>query len=196
MSARSRNNLTLIGYGLVLALLAVGVLLVVNRRPAAQGIVLPEPPTPSPLRVHVTGAVAAPGVYALPAGSIVQEAIDAAGGTLPAADHNALNLARLLRDGDQVIVPLIPPTPNGTAVEGPALSANATTAAPANTSPVNLNTATIADLENLPGIGPSLAQRILDYRTEHGPFASIEAIMDVPGIGEGKFEAIKDFISV
>ena len=195
MSARSRNTLTLIGYGLLLALVAVAVLLIVNRKPASQGVILAEPPTPAPLRVHVTGAVAAPGVYALPAGSIVLDAIAAAGGPLPEADQNVLNLARLVRDGDQVAVPLRAAA--GTPVEGQAVGVNsAPGVTPAAGLPLNLNTATTAELETLPGIGPTLAQTIVDYRAEHGPFATIESILDVPGIGEGKFEAIKDLVTV
>jgi competence protein ComEA len=165
-------------------------------------MVLPEPPTPSPLRVHVTGAVAAPGVYQLPAGSIVQDAITAAGGPLAEADPNALNLARLLRDGDQVLVPLKPQAaaPAATLAPGatPAAGTPGTAAAsvPTPSGPINLNTASAAELEALPGIGPALAQRIVEYRNAHGPFAAIEAIMDVPGIGEGKFAAIKDLITV
>jgi competence protein ComEA len=195
MSARSRNTLTLIGYGLLLALVAIAVLLIANRKPASQGVILAEPPTPAPLRVHVTGAVAAPGVYALPAGSIVLDAITAAGGPLPEADQNVLNLARLVRDGDQVAVPLRAAA--GTPVEGQAVGVNsAPGVTPAAVLPLNLNTATTAELETLPGIGPTLAQTIVDYRAEHGPFATIESILDVPGIGEGKFEAIKDLVTV
>jgi competence protein ComEA len=195
MSARSRNTLTLIGYGLLLALVAIAVLLIANRKPASQGVILAEPPTPAPLRVHVTGAVAAPGVYALPAGSIVLDAITAAGGPLPEADQNVLNLARLVRDGDQVAVPLRAAA--GTPVEGQAVGVNsAPGVTPAAVLPLNLNTATTAELETLPGIGPTLAQTIVDYRAEHGPFATIESILDVPGIGEGKFEAIKALVTV
>jgi competence protein ComEA len=183
-----------LGYGLALALGVLAVILVVTRRPAGQAVVLPEPPTPSPVRVHVTGAVAAPGVYPLPAGSIVLDAITAAGGPLAEADPNALNLARPVKDGDQIVVPL-KPQPAAT-VQGLPAGTVVTPAAPSSGGPLNLNTATAAELETLPGIGPSLAQRIVDYRTEHGPFDSIEAVTDVPGIGEGKFEAIKDLITV
>ena len=185
-----------VGYGLALALGVLAVIMIINRRPEGPAVVLPEPPTPSPVRVHVTGAVAAPGVYALPAGSIVLDAITAAGGPLAEGDPNALNLARPVRDGDQIVVPLRP-RPASTA-GGPPTDTDATVAAPvpSPSGPLNINTATAAELETLPGIGPSLAQRIVDYRTVHGPFASIEAVMDVPGIGEGKFEAIKGLITV
>jgi competence protein ComEA len=185
------------GYGLALALAVLAALMIINRRPSGQAMLLPEPATPSPLRVHVTGAVALPGVYELPAGSIVLDAITAAGGALVDADQNALNLARLLRDGDQVLVPAKAQGAAGATPPVQTVSSAATSVAtPRPAGPLNLNTATAADLETLPGIGPSLAQRIVDYRAQHGAFATIEAVMDVPGIGEGKFAAIKDLITV
>ncbi len=191
MSSRPRRLLAPISMTFLLALVAVGVLLVLNRRPDGQAIVLPALPTPSALRVHVTGAVQSPGVYELAAGSIVQDAIEAAGGLAPDAEPGALNLARLVHDGDQVLVPSrTPASTPGTAGAVPA------TVVAAPNGPLNLNTATAAELETLPGIGPALAQRIVDYRTEHGPFSAIEGLMEVPGIGEGKFEAIKDLVTV
>lgn len=196
MVSRKPNNLKyLIGYGSVLALAVLAVSLVATRRPAGQAVVLPQVPSPSPVRVHVTGAVAAPGVYALPTGSIVLDALTAAGGPLPEADANALNLARVVSDGDQIVVPLRP-RPVAT-IEGQPAGAAVTPIPAANAGRlINLNTATAADLEALPGIGPSLAQAIIEYRSKHGAFGSIEAIMDVPGIGEGRFEAIKDLITI
>lgn len=199
--------LTALGYVLALGLFVLAVSLIVTRRPAAEAVLLPQVPTPGPVRVHVTGAVAAPGVYPLPAGSIVLDALTAAGGPLPEADANALNLARVVADGDQVVVPLRPP-PAATAGSQPTSAASAAgplataeplptvALAPTTSGPINLNTATAAELETLPGIGPSLAQRIVDYRSQHGAFASIEAVMDVPGIGDSRFEAIKDLITI
>jgi competence protein ComEA len=182
-----------LGYLLLTALAVVGIIFVANRRPAGQPIALPDPPTPSPLRIHVTGAVTAPGVYYLPPGSIVLDAITEAGGPLAEADQNALNLARLLRDGEQVVVPF--KVPAGATPQGQSVGATSA-AAPAPGGLINLNTATAAELETLPGIGPTLAQTIVDYRSEHGPFTSVEAIMDVPGIGEGKYSAIKDLVTI
>ena len=196
MARRKPNNLaSTIGLALILGLAALAIGLIATRRPPGEAVLLPQVPTPSPVRVHVTGAVAAPGVYTLPPGSIVLDALTAAGGPLPEADPNVLNLARVVADGDQIVVPLRPqPAPT---VAGQPAGAVATAApAPAAGGRVNLNTATAAELETLPGIGPSLAQSIIDYRTEHGAFASIDAIMDVPGIGDGRFEAIKDLITV
>jgi competence protein ComEA len=213
------QQLALIGYGLLLGLLAAGVLLVVGKRPPGQAVVLRDPPTPIPLRIHVTGAVAAPGVYALPRGSIVQDAIDAAGGHAANADTRSLNLAQALVDGDQINVPQLPPTatitptprpthtPAPTITVGPGTSSptpeptatlvSAPTSASSSTGGlININTATLAELETLPRIGPTIAQRIIDYRTANGPFTSIEQIMNVKGIGPATFAQIKDLITV
>jgi competence protein ComEA len=184
-----QNVWLLVGYVLLAALTVTGVLLVVTRRPAGLPVQLPEPPTPMPVRVDVTGAVVTPGVYSLPPGSIVQDAIAAAGGATALADLNHINLAHRLLDGEQIIVPALAPT--GAPGAQPTAAARGTA-----TSPVNINTASAADLETLPRVGPSLAQRIVDYRAEHGPFAAIEDIMQVSGIGPSIFEAINDLISV
>ncbi|MGH2523524.1 MAG: helix-hairpin-helix domain-containing protein [Anaerolineales bacterium] len=202
-------------YGLLLGLLATGVLLVVARRPPGHPVQLQEPPTPVPLRIHVTGAVASPGVYPLPRGSIIQDAITAAGGPTERADLSHINLAQLLVDGDQVIVPDLPPTatpvpptptlaPTITVGPGTPTPTPLPTSTPAPTTPpasavggkININTATLAELDTLPRIGPAIAQRIIDYRTANGPFRSIEEIMEVSGIGPAIFEQIKDLITV
>jgi competence protein ComEA len=186
---RRQSIWLLVGYVLLAALIAVGALLVVTRRSPGQPIQLPAPPTPTPVRVHVTGAVVSPGVYSLPLGSIVQDALAAAGGATALADVNHLNLAHRLLDGEQIIVPVLAPT----GVAG----AQPTAAAPgAPTGVVNINTASVAELETLPRVGPSLAQRIVDYRTEHGPFAAVEDVMQVSGIGPSIFAAIKELITV
>jgi competence protein ComEA len=151
-------------------------------------------------------------VYQLPQQSIVQEAIDAAGGLTGRADASRLNLAGLLGDGQQLVIPEQLPTAIPTATAGPgtptAIPATPTPAAAAASNPstggapistgqiVNLNTATQAELESLPRIGPSIAGRIVEYRTLNGPFAEVEQIMNVKGIGPATFEAIKDFITV
>jgi competence protein ComEA len=118
--------------------------------------------------------VARPGLVRLPAGSRVDDAVRAAGGVVDGADAGLLNLARRLVDGEQVLVGVDPP---------PAAAAAPT----ATGGPVDLNTATVADLDALPGIGPVLAQRIVDWRTEHGRFASVEQLREVTGIGESKY---------
>lgn len=207
-------------FGLFTSLLSVPLILILNQPPAGKPIaLLPPPPTitPVPLRVHVTGAVNAPGVYQLPQQSIVQEAIEAAGGLTDRADVSRLNLAGLLGDGDQLFIPELPPTlpptptraPTHTVGPGtPTVTPEPATATPTSQpaasggSPaapgqlINLNTASLAELESLPRIGPAIAQRIVDYRTANGPFQTIEEIMNVKGIGPATFEAIKDFITV
>jgi competence protein ComEA len=199
-------------YGLLLGLLATGIILVVARRPPGHPVILKEPPTPTLLRVHVLGAVTAPGVYALPRGSIWQDAIQAAGGATSSADLKQINLAQLIAEGDQVNLPEliptatpVPPTPTlGPSPLSPTPPKSAVTAASGNGSTtsastggiINLNTATNAELESLPRIGPAIAQRIIDYRTAHGPFAQIEDIQDVKGIGPATFNQIKDLITV
>ncbi len=186
---RRQNVWLLVGYVLLAALTVLGVLLIVTRRPTGLPIQLPPAPTPVPVRVHVTGAVVAPAVYRLPPGSIVQDAIAAAGGATADADVTRLNLAHRLLDGDQIIVPTIAPT-NAPGAQSAAATPGATMGL------VNINTAPAVELETLPRVGPSLAQRIIEYRTEHGPFAAIEDIMQVSGIGPSIFSAIKDMITV
>lgn len=192
MPAMSRGQRLryLAGYMVLAALLAAVMLLVVARRPAGQPVTLPGPATPVPLRVHVVGAVVAPGVYALPPGSIAQDAIAAAGGATTAANLQGLNLARLLRDGEQVLVPALagPDSTNGP-VAGAAPTASAG-------QPLNLNSATAAELEALPEIGPALAQRIVDYRAAHGPFATLDDLLEVSGIGPATLDAIRALVTV
>ncbi|TFD84816.1 helix-hairpin-helix domain-containing protein [Cryobacterium serini] len=146
--------------------------------------------------VHVLGAVARPGLFQLHDGDRVMDAIAAAGGRTAEADPAGVNLARLLSDGEQFYVPRqgevppeLPATAGGSAVGG---SGGANAKAPK----VNLNTATVADLDSLPRIGPTMAQRILDYRAKNGRFTSIDGLRDVAGIGDKTFEALKDFITI
>ena len=151
----------------------------------------PEPsPTASPLRVYVSGAVQQPDVYTLPPGSIVKDALLAAGGATADADLDRINLALAVAEGQHVYVPhqgeTDPP------VQPPARQPAGQSAGGEK---VNINTADAASLEDLPGIGPSLAQRILDYRQAHGPFAQIEDIQEVSGIGPATFAEIQDLIT-
>jgi len=147
--------------------------------------------TPQPLRVYVTGAVQRPDVYALPAGSIVKDALLAAGGATADADLVRLNLAYPLADGQQVYVPRQGEENLPTRL----LTAPAVSALQPGASRVNINTAGQAELELLPGIGPALAKRILEYRQTHGPFQTIEKIIEVPGIGPVLLEKLRDLIA-
>ena len=179
-----------IAFSVVLTLLAAGVLLLVSRSPRGVPIQLNPPPTPAPLVVHVAGAVAAPGVYQLPVGSRIQDALLAAGGLLPEADDQALNLAATLKDGQMVRVPLQSEAGSSPPVQSEGVSGGYTGGI------LNINTATAAELETLPKIGPVLAQRIIDYRQANGPFTSPEGLLEVVGIGEEIFAAIEDLVAV
>ena len=152
--------------------------------------------------VHVTGAVARPGVVTLRAGSRVADAVDAAGGATADADTEQLNLARVLSDGEQIRVPRVgevlpdpAPQPTGTAGTG-ARTASGKPGDGGASGTVNINTASASELEKLPGIGPALAQRIVECRDSHGPFASVDALTDVPGIGKAKLEALREQATV
>jgi competence protein ComEA len=178
--------------GLIGGLLIAGLILLVSGSPHGTAVTLLPPPTPGPILVHVAGAVAGPGVYTLPAGSRVQDAVQAAGGLLPQADPNNINMAAFVQDGDQVIIPTLPPTPLPESQATPGTD----TRAPGMIVLININTATQTELESLPEIGPAIAQKIIEYRQKNGPFKKIEDIMKVPGIGEKIFEAIKQLITV
>jgi competence protein ComEA len=140
---------------------------------------------PGTVIVHVAGKVGTPGIVELPAGSRVVDAVDAAGGADDGVDLSSLNLARVLVDGEQVAVGIdtLPVAPVGATGE---------TASPI----VNLNTATSADLETLPGIGPTLAANIIAWREENGRFTMVEELQEVSGIGPKKFEALADQVTV
>jgi competence protein ComEA len=176
--------------GVIAGFLLAGALLVISRSPAGAPISLLPAPTKAPLVVQVLGAVPRPGVYEFPEGSRVRDAIDAAGGLLTDADVSAMNLAAPLQDGQQLEIPL-----TGGAVGTPPPEAPATQAPNAGDL-VNINTATLDQLDALPGIGPTTAQKIIDYRNLHGPFQKIEDIMNVSGIGPATFDKLKSLISI
>jgi competence protein ComEA len=146
------------------------------------------------IAVHVAGAVTAPGLYRLAGGSRVDDALAAAGGPLAGAALDELNLARLLTDGEQIVVPATPAAP------GPAGTPVAPSGAPSppdrSDGKLNLNRATVQDLDALPGIGPVLAQRITGYREKHGPFKTVGKLRDVPGIGERTFQQLAPLVAV
>jgi competence protein ComEA len=177
----------------LLALLAVGTCLSVWRskpRPvrvqsdtAAAGEKIPQ------LTVHVAGAVARPGLYEMDERSRIADAIEKAGGPVPGASLDQLNLAQRLKDGQRVFVP----TPQ------PSTAAGAGTQAPAAGEQgglVNINTAGENELETLPGVGPALAARIIEYRNRKGTFSSVDELDNVEGIGPTKLESMKDLVTI
>ncbi len=133
------------------------------------------------LTVHVSGAVAVPGLVRLPPDSRAADAIAAAGGALPEAALGSVNLAAPLADGQHLLVP--------------GRDDGLTNAAPGG-SPVRINTASAADLESIPGVGPVLAQRIVEYREHNGPFQDVDDLLDVAGIGEAKLAALRESVQV
>lgn len=143
---------------------------------------------PGPVVVHVAGAVVAPGVHELPDGSRVIDAVEASGGLAPDAEAGAVNLAAPLVDGAQIYVPRVgeapPPQPVGAGGDDVAAG------------PVDVNTADVTLLETLPGIGPATAAAIVDHRERHGPFTSVDGLLDVRGIGEAKLAALRDLVRV
>lgn len=165
---------------------------------------------PQTLCVHVAGKVNKPGVYDLKPGSRLQDAVKAAGGTLPNADLESINLAEKLQDGQQIYIALkgqIPP-PAVSVVKG---GAHARSSAKAEggrestgptklTTPgqgtVNINTAGLNELQRLPGVGPSTAQKIIDYRTQNGRFNAVDELDEVKGIGPAKLAKMRPFVTI
>lgn len=152
-------------------------------------------PTPGPIQVYVNGAVARPDVYLLPADGRIKQAILAAGGFTAEADTVLLNLAQPLYDGMYIFVATQGVTPPPIPPPDLSQTTSRSRTVELTSGLININTASQVELESLPGIGPSTAQKILDYRETHGPFPQIEAILEVPGIGEVKFQQIRDLIS-
>lgn len=140
--------------------------------------------------VDVAGGVKTPGVYELPATSRVMDAITAAGGTLPGTDTSDINLARIIKDGEQVYVE--PAAVAKSFVQGSA----PIRVVKKKSGPININRATVGELDSLPGIGPVLASRIIDYRKANGPFISIDDLQKVSGIGSAKFAQLKSKVRV
>jgi competence protein ComEA len=200
-----RNHAPAVGLGVLFGFLASGAILLAARPPRGAPVRLLPPPEPPSLVVEVSGGVAQPGLLRLPPGSRVADALEEAGGVVPEGDPSLLNLAALVKDGEKVSVPIKQPTEaalnayltRGEAGQNPAVSPPAPNSppAPAPDHPININSAPASELDLLPGIGPVIAQRILDYREAHGSFQSIEEIKEVKGIGEATFEKIKALIT-
>jgi competence protein ComEA len=138
------------------------------------------------LVVHVVGAVRRPGLYRLREGSRVADAVERAGGATAKADQSLVNLAAPIADGVQIVVPRQAPEAAAAGAGGSATEAGA------SAGPVHLNTATLEQLDALPGIGPTTAQKILDFREKHGAFASVDELDAVPGIGPARLEQLRE----
>jgi competence protein ComEA len=190
--------------GVLAGFILAGAIFIVISMPSGKPIALEPSPTKAPIEVHVVGAVVRPGLYSLPEGSRIQDAIDAAGGLLSQTDANSINLAAKVEDGQQLQIGsgagLAVPAPGGTPKPGSPFTVIATSTPQGGSNPsgdlIDINTASLAELQSLPGIGPTTAQNIINYRNQHGPFQQIEDIMNVPGIGPTTFDAIQDLITV
>jgi competence protein ComEA len=180
---------TTAGLVLVLVAVAAGMWWGDGEAESIPTLAAPDPPTSgssgddSMITVHVAGLVSRPGLVELPEGSRVADAVAAAGGLLPGARAEAINLAAALSDGQQIVVP----EADG---DRPATSAGTPDGK------VHLNQATASELDSLPGVGPVIAERIVSYREENGPFETIEDLLDVPGIGEAKLADLRDHVQV
>jgi competence protein ComEA len=180
--------------GILFGLFIAALIWIVSRNPSGEAVTLRPAPTETPVIVYITGAVPRPGIYALPEGSRVQDGIAAAGGFLAEAERTDINLAAFLIDGEELDIPFVEgdspvlPTPveNNPVLPGSGSSSEL----------IDINTASSAELETLPGIGPTTAQKIIEYRQTNGAFVSIEDIINVSGIGPGLYERIKDLITV
>jgi competence protein ComEA len=163
----------------------------------------PTEPPAAPIAVHVAGAVLRPGVYVLPAESRVIDAVGAAGGSTPAADPNSVNLARRLTDGERLYIPTraeVAKLGQSAAAAGwdggGAGSGGGGPGSGTGYRKVNLNTATLAELDGLPGIGPTLATRIIQYRVQNGPFNALEELLNVSGIGGKKLADLRELVTI
>ncbi|MFE7067597.1 helix-hairpin-helix domain-containing protein [Microbacterium sp. NPDC057658] len=181
-----------LGAAVVLAIVAlstaVGLGLVRGQPSSVEAVPLAESsasvePAPAEIYVHVLGAVERPGLYVLRADSRVVDALAAAGGSTDAAELAGVNLARRVEDGEQILVPVVG------AVADPS-------APPSGDGTVDLNTADQAALEELPGIGPALAERIVAWREDNGRFRTVDDLLAVPGIGEKVLEGLRDGVRV
>jgi competence protein ComEA len=185
----------LAGAAVLALLLLLGGRVFARSGTATSAAPLPAPPVaastasaPKQVVVDVAGAVRRPGLYRLTTGARVADAIRRAGGTTRHADVSLVNLAQLVADGEQVVVPRRGDAV--TAAGAPSLAGGA----PA-TGPVHLNSATVDQLDALPGVGPVTAQKIVDYRTKHGGFSSVDALDAIPGIGPARLDQLRGLVA-
>jgi competence protein ComEA len=197
------------GVGTLVGVVALAALLLWRGREQPTLVLEVQPLTdPSQIRVYVGGAVVTPGLYSLARGSRVAEAIDAAGGTTADGDTSALGMAAPLEDADQVIVPSRPPTavPTQPVPTQPVALGGGATPDPSGPSPTavatrapaatNINTASAAELEALPGIGPALAARIIEHRETNGPFQSVDELEQIRGISAAMVEELRPLVTI
>ncbi len=155
---------------------------------------------PVEVAVHAAGAVVTPGLYRLTGAPRVADLIDAAGGLASDADVDRINLAAPLSDGERLYVPRVGETdvPSAVGAEGASGSGGSISGSsePSASNPLNLNSATAEQLDTLPGVGPATAGAIVDHRSTHGPFASVDGLLEVRGIGPAKLEAIRSLVTV
>ncbi len=160
----------------------------------------PAPAGAGLITIHAAGQVSAPGVYSVPAGARVADVITAAGGLAPDADVDTLNLAAKVADGSRIYVPRkgeqVPAAGSASAGAGGDGSGAAGGSSGGGGGPVDLNSATAEQLDTLPGVGPATASAILTYRTRHGRFKSVTELLEVPGIGPAKLEALRPLVTV
>ena len=182
-------------FGILLGLLLAGGIWVAARPPEGESVQLHPAPTPAPVQVHVAGAVVRPGVYDLDKDARIRDAVEAAGGFVAEADKNSLNLAARVEDGERLDIPFVSGYVPDEA-QGFVVITEGTPSGALDDDLVNINTASLDELNKLPGIGPTTAQKIIDYRNANGSFTRIEDIVNVSGIGSAIYEAIKDLITV
>ncbi len=190
-----RNHRALIFLVLFAAAVLAGAVYFIPRPQPARILIITPSTRASPtaqIVVHVSGAVAQPGVFHLPTGSRVIDAIATAGQALGDADLDQLNLARKLVDGEKLTVPFRSTAPSSASASPPATGVPP----PAADARIDINSASVEELDRLPGIGPALAKRIVDYRTANGPFTAVEDIKNIRGIGDVVFADIQDLITV
>jgi competence protein ComEA len=186
----SRRHVLVVALVALLALLAAGRFLAAppardDPQAGVRPVAVAAPPPA--LLVHVVGAVRRPGLYRLREGSRIADAVDKAGGATRKADLTLVNLAAPVSDGTQVVVPRRVPAPAG--------ASGGTGGASAPSGPVHLNTATLEELDTLPGVGPVTAQKILDWRQENGAFSAVDELDAIPGIGPKRLEQLRELVA-